>query len=242
MAAATDETDEPDRPADEGDEESNGKDFPSRLWAWKCMFLRHAIANYLRHQASESDLLKIALIVLWRQEFGAVKEGVIATACAKAAGMRPKKDTLGVILALDDIEAPKATGAVLADAFWTDDVGPSLDIPVEDLLPIAVSIGVDLDAAWAAGDVPSPQGYWDLHTKEQLLAIAKEVELLAVLSLEAIQSLPFGKPDGFNFADLEKMRKSDLVATLMRAMTDPNGKETGILMPKEITKAKPPKK
>lgn len=222
--------------------EATGKDFAARLWAWKCMFLRYAIAKYLRHQASEADLLKMALLVLWKQDFGSCNESVILAECAKAAGMRPKKDTLGVILVLDDIEAPMAAGAVLASAFWVDDLGPQFDIPAEDLLSIAVSLGVDLEEAWAAGDVPSPQGYWDLHTKEQLLAIAKEVKVLTTLSIEAIQSLPCAKPDGLTFADLEAMRKADLVATLMKAMAGPDDQDAGIPMPKEITKAKQPKK
>jgi len=254
-AAETDEEEEPaeaevaedadETPAERDDDraddvgrhgkEATGKDFASRLWAWVVMFYRLAIARYLQHEASEADLLKVAMIALWRWDFGYCDKTAIAAACAKASGVKQTKELLGLILGLNDIDAPKALGDVLSNAFWTDGTGPALDVPAEDLVPIAQSLGIELENAWAAGDAPSPQGYWDLHTKEQLLAIAKELKVPDVFA-------GLAEAQKVSHADLAKMSKANLVGTLMSLMPTADGMEAGLFMPKEIAKAKQAKK
>ena len=110
-----------------------------------------------------------------------------------------------------------------------------MGVDSEEVQAIADMLDIDLVEAWQAGDVPSPQGYFDLHTKEQLLAIAKEVKVSEVLlGLEEAQQV--------TQADLAKMSKSNLVATLMSAMPTRESVEAGIAMPKEIARAKQPRK
>lgn len=205
----------------------------SRLWAWKRGFLSHAIAEQLRHRANEADLLKVALLM---EMYGYhwLSETQIAAMAGSIAGGRVKKDLSANILGLDEIDTVKAAGLIYAEAFWNESVGPVLMLPAADVPAVAESLGVDLAEAWAAGDVPNPEAYWNDHTRDELLAIAKEVKLHEYCSTV-----------GHDAADLKATiaacSKAELVCTFLRAMPKPDDAEAGIPMPREILKAKPPK-
>ena len=62
-------------------EEATAKDFASRLWGWKSMFLRHAIASQLRDRASEGELLQVACLALVCWERRQSRIGFIGSLC-----------------------------------------------------------------------------------------------------------------------------------------------------------------
>jgi hypothetical protein len=138
------------------------------------------------------------------------------------------------------MDAARIAGRLLASMFWREECGPVFATDVDEISPIAEMLGIDLAEAWQAGDVPSPQGYWDLHTKQQLLAIAKEVKLLLVVQPYELKRLNMD-PENFSMATLEKLSKTRLIEVLMQAMPERDGAVAGIPMPKEIARAKQPK-
>jgi ParB/RepB/Spo0J family partition protein len=221
---ATKSTQRPQQPIT-GGHETAVKDFPARLWGWKSMFLRHAIADEVRERASLAELVKLLLYSGWET----ITEDEMAAECARATHGRKPKNGVAALLALDEIDTEKVASRLLAARFWSDRDGPILDVDANHLPALAAALEIDLAEAWAAGDVPAPQGYWDLHSKEQLLALAQEVKLSSF-----VQGMPY--------VTLTRMTKPQLVSTLMGAMSKPEAKDVGIPMPKEIAKAQPPKK
>lgn len=214
--------------------EATSDTFPARLWGWKIMATRKAIAEYIRDRADASEVLKIASLALTIWDCNDLHVGDLTDALQRV-GTKRVKDPCKEALALQDWNSDKVLSHILAKVFWTEESGPSLAVPQSDVAEVAACMSIDLDGEWEMGRIASPQGYWDLHTKEQLLAIAKEVKLMSFLP---------GKPDleELTFADLSAMRKSDLVATLMLTMPAAGSDAAGIPMPKEIAKAKAPKK
>jgi hypothetical protein len=178
-------------------------------------------------------LVKLASLAL-TQGWTAFDHRSLAEAL-RFCGVKKFKDPVAATISAQTWDADKVLAHLLAQCFWTETSGPQITVQIDNVVAITVFLQIDLASEWDGGTIASPQGYWDMHTKEQLLAIAKEVKLLECLS-------PHNDCQEITANGLSAMRKSDLVATLMKAMGDPDDKEAGIPMPKEITKAKPPKK
>ncbi|MDD4888296.1 MAG: ParB/RepB/Spo0J family partition protein [Phycisphaerae bacterium] len=78
----------------------------------------------------------------------------------------------------------------IASLFYDEKHGPSEDLEAAELPAIAAALDVDLEACWLDHQAgPLSERYWELHDKEQLLALAKELkvkEITAEMGKEAI--------------------------------------------------------
>lgn len=225
-------------------QEATGKDFASRLWAWKSMFLRRSLAGYLFDRAGVCQLLGFAMIALTYWDNIDIFESDLLEAVKKATGGKRSRNAVAAIAACDDLDIERAARKVLALSLWSD-LGPETAIPIEEVLTLHDAFELKLEEDWRAGDAPGPQGYFELHTKAQLLAIAEEVKLLEVVAecdafrgrLGAAAALAAsGK------CSLGTLTKAELADMLVAAMTRPDSKDVGIPMPKEIARAKAPKR
>jgi len=65
----------------------------------------------------------------------------------------------------------------LRGRFWdAEEKGPAREVPAQDVERIAVFLGVDPAAAWKGDQkADAGEGFWNLHTKEQLLDLGKEL-------------------------------------------------------------------
>ncbi len=230
---------DPDANAEEAEEvvepeKPSGKDFPSRLWAWKVMALRKAIAGYLLGRSvSLPELARLSALALarwWDFSNNAMLEEAL-----RFAGEKRIKNALSTALAISDYDSYRVLSHLLSQCFWSEDSGPALNASAEDVVAVTGYLDIDVESEWINGTIASQQGYWDLHTKEQLLAIAKEVKLVDYLPVD-----DDGNP--WTLVDLSKKSRGTIIEMCMKAMPAREGDVTGIPMPKEITKAKPPKK
>jgi ParB/RepB/Spo0J family partition protein len=222
-------------PAEELDRrvEPMGKDFDSRLWGWKLVACRKMVSDNLA-VASAEDLMRLASLAL-TQWTGALYDGDLREAL-RAAGSKRFKDPCKELLSLQDHECDRVLASIVERLFWTKEAGPVYKVPAEELLQIVAFLKIDLESEWTAGRIAAPEGYWNLHSKAQLLAIAGEVKLadhLSAISQDEVDS----------WETIKKCSKSDLIAVLMRAMpSTEDGAPDGIPMPKEISRAKAPKR
>lgn len=221
------------RGADAG-REASGRDYAARLWAWITMALRRAIADELSHSSSEPNLLAIAMLALaWRVD--PPGEDELTKMIASVAGVRRKSHAIDGLSDCDELSMTHVAGHYLAGLFWREATGPELGVSAENVHAIAAMLGVALEDVWNAGRIAAPQGYFDLHTREQLLALAREVKLHEYLS-------PIGQAEADPKAVLAACSKADLVDAFLRAMPLVDGDEAGIPCPKEIIRAKPVKR
>jgi hypothetical protein len=192
------------------------------IYRWKIAQLRWLIPAYLK-RAGMSDLLRI--FVLLHCCYERFDDGSqVLDECLGELGLRKRTDDYAnmVLARLAECNVDGLVAEVLGRHFYTDREGPVADVPEEAVEMIASLLAIELPQDWARGDILAGPAYFDLHTPDQLQAIAKEVH-----------------------ADLGGCkRKADMVAKLVAAL--PSRDEIGnicegIPIPREIVKAKRPK-
>jgi ParB/RepB/Spo0J family partition protein len=213
--------------------EATGKDFASRLWAWKVMAMRKAIADYLLGRAEDSELIRLASLALTRWS-STSDESNLGNAL-RFAGAKKIKNLCEATFSVGTWDSSKVLARLVADCFWSESEGPMFGAPAEDVVVVADFLYIDLVSEWDGGTIASPQGYWDLHAKEQLLAIAKEGHFQRFLPAD---------DDGIRWSleDFSKKSRHTMIELLMKAMPVSDSNMVGIPMPEEIAKAKQPKK
>jgi hypothetical protein len=188
--------------------------FRRRLWEWRVDWQRYLIAEAI-DAAADDDLLRLALAAAacgWGLRIGERFRG---------AGENWK-----AIAKTDDPDG--LLRASLAACFWAGKDGPVRSVSAGEVEAIAKHLGIDLGSAWGIEQAgPLSEAYWNLHTKEQLAALAQELFAAAVTEDPAFAAPPL------------PAKKSELVALLLSYRPAPEAFEGGPLpLPKEIKKVK----
>jgi len=197
-----------------------------RLYELKIQWLRYLSAYTLGNEDLKrpTDPLRLILyLAASRRPYGSTDSFSMRTAdlaaslasrdikLTKNGGRFP--DAFGGLKKLADEDVSDVVTELLQAFFWHAENGPAQELPDEDVAAIAAHLEVPVEAWWKEEQCgPLTENYWNLHTKDQLVAIA------AKHRLDHTASQP----------------KRDLVALLM---TSPEVNEAGV--PKELLKAKP---
>jgi len=176
------------------------KQFAKRLYEWRCDWQRWLIAKVVPNENEATlALLLVAAAYDWHPSHRTL---------ARPAWPQLVKET-------DPWDA--VTRAVAA-LFWDGDA-PCHLLPNRDIEAVAKDLRLDLTTEWLNDQAgPLSEAYWNLHTKDQLVAIAAELKVT-----------------------LKGTTKSAMVAELLALRPTPDQVDVGVPMPKEIAKAKRPK-
>ena len=188
--------------------------FRRRLADWRVNWQRYLIAEELLRAAHPEDLLRVAILFAARH---LSSDGVRDVhRHLKANGVRAGGygDALfGHLAKLEDPAVPGFAAEVLAGWFYDNKEGPRPCVDAETVQAIARQMGIDLENAWAAEQAgPLSEAYWDLHGKDQLVALGKELGVPITAS----------------------MKKADAVKRFLAEVPAEEALEAGIAMPKEL--------
>ncbi len=199
-------------------EKEKAAQFSRRLYEWKENWMRHLIAEHLRHAADIAQITRVAMLALtkWhhRLSIDDLEEVV-----DKSIGW---KDGMGVtaVFSIQDFDLDKQAGRLAAKIFFDAEGGPCPAVSGRDLEVLAESLEIDLALEWSNHQAgPLSEGYWRLHTKDQLIELAGELKA------------------GFDDQVL-RGTKEQLVAAFVARIPKDEDKEAGLPLPKEIKKAK----
>ena len=206
--------------------------YQKRLYQWKVNTLRMLIAQQIAGEGIEPDNTQ-RLLVYFAASSGdfSRRENDLDHLC-RERGVRQKRgdwDDFPVWPALAELpnRIDELVTQWLARQFWTAKEvgggsggdrggGPSPSVPDADVEAIAEHLCIDLPLAWKQRVQSGPlwEGYWNLHGKEQLVDLAKEL--------------------GLNWFDA-----SGTKAGMVKALLDP---KKPLKVPREIAKIKRPKR
>jgi ParB/RepB/Spo0J family partition protein len=108
------------------------------------------------------------------KEIRGARHESLAKILRAAGGVLEKGDLWPAIVSKGDIDNVLSW---LRARFWdAEEKGPVQEVPAIDVERIAAHLGVDPAAAWKADQKADiGEGFWNLHTKEQLLELGKEL-------------------------------------------------------------------
>jgi len=191
--------------------------FTRRLYGWWINWQRWLLAEWVREGCGVDDLLRLALLldVEWPRGYQFDRAGRLAS-LLDAHGLKPKtREFVKPMFALDPDEVSDVAKGFLASLFWAGDAPNEQIVPADDVVALVKIFEIDLENAWLADQAgPMSEPFWNLHNKNQLVALAKE----AGVEVEA-----GGK-------------KADLVAAMLAKRPKDSDLECGIDMPKELKK------
>lgn len=183
------------------------RQFHARLYDWQLNWLAYLIGRRLRTEATMQELLTIAMYFAGhptsyrfqadREMDAALKtQGITSGKPGRIASRSCMYDRLSFLAGTGEFDVEGVVGLMLSAWFWSDDGEPRRLMYDKDLPTLAEYLGIDRTEAWREEQAgPLSEAYWNLHDKQQLVALAGE------LGVEA------GADD----------KKSDLVALLMDA-------------------------
>jgi|GEM_PF-5005854 len=187
-----------------------------RVYGWKVGTLKMLIARQIAAEGIEPDNTLRLLVYFGASRDFSKREKNLEDLC-RERGVRMKRDGWDYFPVWPALaELPNRIDELvtqwLARQFWTAKDGPSSSVPDADVEAIADHLCVDLQKAWTQRDQSGPlwESFWNLHTKQQLVALSVELGLVAV-------------------------DKSATKAALVKALLHP---KKPLAMPKEILKAK----
>lgn len=204
-------------------------------WAtnWKRRLLFDVVGDC--RQMAPHDLYRLLLMATCAWQRGWENASLLVEAVLEAnklgigSGPTDEDAVWWMLVGVDNGEVVDVLLKFLPRLFWEfpdpEDVSPEVaaagepctTVPGDDVTAIARWLGVDLAAAWKSGPgaIEWRRSYWELHSKEQLQAVAKAAKLNA-----------------------PGVRKVDLVETLGRVIVD-LPKELAERAPAKAKKARP---
>jgi ParB/RepB/Spo0J family partition protein len=217
-------------PAEEARKEAErAEQFAKRLYEWKTNWQRYLIAWHLREEAGASDLLRVAMLALrhWNAcDYRVSQFGDLEDTLKHTTGVKRVAGLSKAVLGLQEWDNEKVVSHVLACLFYEADYGPCEMAPPEDCEQLVEHFGINLASVWADEQAgPLSEAFWNLHTRDQLAALASELHATGVdtTGTKAAMVAQF----------MAYVPSSDDDANTAAAKSLP--------LPKEITKAKRPK-
>jgi hypothetical protein len=211
-------------------DKERAEQYRQRLTAWREDWLRYLISEEMP-RASTAQLLALTLLALreWdASNYQTRQRGDLEAAVALKRGTKSGKEPVVALLGkmpdhlVEEVVVDEVAADVLRDLFYEKERGPCPMVSGEDLDTVAEALGIDLEERWLAGQAgPLSEPYWELHTKDQLLALAKELKL--------------------DLAE-QAAKKSTMVAAFLARIPQSEDKEVGLDLPKELHGAKKRKK
>lgn len=161
------------------------KQFQKRLGEWHDHWLRYLIAARLAADSTMQELLVVAAYATTVHRSGAFDPMAgLKDACkglapdveigTKKGHFGQRLDVMRSLVQLGEDEIEPVLGRTIAKWFWDD--GPVAVAYSDDLGPLATYLVIDRQRAWSedqAGELSL--AYWNLHSKEQLLELGKEL-------------------------------------------------------------------
>jgi len=166
------------------------RQFAARVARWKTDWIRYLIAYELAAGSTADVLLRLLLYFAVDRNYRENRERDLVRELRLLNHRVGTKDGLpNVLPALAAIENDHQVGSlavgVLAAWFWHWDDGPRQHVPARDCAAIADALCIDLAAAWKRDQKePIGEGYWGLHSIEQLDGLARELKLPPVAGLK----------------------------------------------------------
>jgi len=201
--------------------------FRRRLEAWKVDWQRYLVADFLLNRADPTELLRLAIVLAGRN--GAYRHAHDSLQAMHRAlkqnGVRPGgrgEQLCGLVLSLDEPAVAGFAAEVLSGWFYDEKEGPRPFIDAATVEDLVRYFGIDLADCWLDEQAgPLSEAFWNLHGKEQLVALGKELDVRITPA----------------------MKKSQAVAAFLAEKPAADSKEAGRLeLPKELRGGKRPKK
>jgi len=174
--------------------------FQKRLYAWKANWLRWECSEALREAlevGTQGDLYAAMKVVLWASANQRIDfDGPYASTMAQqnefgrrdeildkavAASTNPRRKDIGDCECGESVEI--AAMRFVRGLLWQDKEGPQRYLPADVVEWLAADLAVALAVTWKqtlAG--PLTQEYFELHSKEQLGTLAKELKVTVDLA------------------------------------------------------------
>jgi ParB/RepB/Spo0J family partition protein len=180
--------------------------FARRLYLWRCDWQRWLIAEEIR-KATDGELCAILLAAAYEWHPHAMS--LPGAGSRRVWNAMQKSGDPGAF-------ARQATAAL----FWNaKDVVPVGVVPNSDVEVIFDQFDLNLVHPWSNDQAgPLSEAYWTMHTKDQLVALARELKY-----------------------ELKGTTKSAMVAELLSQRPKPDDMNVTLELPKEIAKAKRPR-
>lgn len=195
------------------------RQFQARLDDWRANWLAYLIGRRLRTGATMQELVVIAMYFAghstsYRFEQDRAMDNALKTQgiTSRQPGRLGEYDRLAFMTSLSGDDVEPVASLMLSAWFWSiDDEEPRRLMYDSDLPRLADYLGIDRVQAWLEEQAgPLSGAYWNLHDKQQLVALAGE------LGVEAAGSV----------------KKADLVARLMGASVEMPAELESVKRPK----------
>jgi len=199
------------------------RQFARRLWEWYANWHRWLLAEWIRAEAVETDLLRLLLALASQWHCGGYqvdRRNLLADVIRSIGVKTPGHSLAPAIASLEQDHALEAAAGLLARLLWDKDQPVEHIVPKADAVAWCRSVGIDAEAAWLEDQAgPLSEAYWNRHTKDQLVALGKELKV-----------------------DLEPgWSKASMTAAFLRRRPKPDDVEVGIDLPKELKNLTRPK-
>ena len=200
------------------------RQFRRRLWDWRINWQRWLISEWIRDEGSgmSADLLRFALLVdvQWMRGYQWDRSPRLAAILRGAGVKATQRELLEPMFDLESNLVFDVATEFLAAIFWDAGAPNEQIVPAGDVERLGKRLKIDLESAWLNDQAgPMSEPFWNLHSKEQLVALSKELK---------VEMPAAGK-------------KADLVAAFLAKRPKDGEIEVGIDMPKELAKARKPK-
>lgn len=128
---------------------------------------------------------------------------------------------------LDAAELGQAARRGLAGMFWLPDDCPCYSWPDEHLVPVAIAVGVDFEAAWLDGTLqPHYEAWVGLLDDRELSALAKQLKIVPPIAMKMTRKGPLA-------AEIDR---EATIEGILAAMPTPERVEMGPPLPKDLAK------
>lgn len=156
--------------------------FQKRLYEWHTDWLSYLIASRLKKDASMQELLVIAAYFADQGQRGCraeLCEALIEPCLQLAPDVKLKSrcySPMRQLTQLGEEEIEAVLGHALCGWFYVIGGGPSRETDAEDLELLATYLVINREDEWREDQAgPLSEGYWKLHSKDQLVALAAEL-------------------------------------------------------------------
>jgi len=201
------------------------RQFRRRLWDWYVQWLRYLVALYYSNDSACADALRFFLLVgvAWHRDYQFDRTARLRAILRghRVKGGNLVDAVLGTANLFSDQSLEVVAGEFAAACLFDLKTGEANQhvVPADDVVRLAKRLLLPAESAWLEEQAgPLSEAYWNLHDKEQLVALGREL---------AVDLQPGWK-------------KADMIKAFLARRPKPGDKEVGIDMPAELKTIKRP--